>query len=291
MVRIASILLLLISPAFADQKPLRLDFGVYPSDRATVMYRKMIPVLEAIQDPIEQQLGVRVDIHLTIFADYAHGIRALANGDVDFVRFGPASYILAEEMNENVTLLAKELRKGLARFNGLIITRVDSGIDTVEDLRNRSFAFGDQNSTIGRFLAQSEMIDAGINSENLRSYDFLGRHDLVANAIISGSHDAGALKESTYKKLCDPKEIKIVKVFENVTKPWLARPGLPEPVQKAITNSLLAIEDAEVLKEIGCSGFTTAKPKDYDTVREGMARAASFNPKKDEQADSKNAKP
>ncbi|MBC8522380.1 PhnD/SsuA/transferrin family substrate-binding protein [PVC group bacterium] len=291
MVRIASILLLLISPAFAEQKPLRLDFGVYPSDRATVMYRKMIPVLEAIQDPIEQQLGVRVDIHLTIFSDYAHGIRALANGDVDFVRFGPASYILAEEINGNVTLLVKELRKGLARFNGLIVTRVDSGIDKVEDLRNRSFAFGDQNSTIGRFLAQSEMIDAGINSENLRSYDFLGRHDLVANAIISGSHDAGALKESTYKKLCDPKKIKIVKVFENVTKPWLARAGLPEPVQKAIKNSLLAIEDTEVLKEIGCSGFTTAKPKDYDIVREGMARAASFNPKKDEQADSKNAKP
>ena len=287
MLKVAAILCAFVSICYADEKTLKLDFGVYPSDRATVMYRKMTPVLEAIQDPLEQLLGIPVDIHLTIFDDYESGINALALGEVDFVRFGPASYILAEQRNKEVSLLAMELRNGLTRFNGFIIARADSKIQTIEDLASRSFAFGDQNSTIGCFLAQAEMVDAGITSEHLSSYDFLGRHDLVANAVISGSHDAGALKESTYSKLCDPKKIIVIKTFENVTKPWVARAGLPEPVQKAITKALLSIEDPKVLKEIGCSGFTTAAPKDYDTVRMGMKKSRSFEPKPEEEKDKK----
>lgn len=287
MLKITAILLALVSFPSTNEQPLKLDFGVYPSDRATVMYRMMTPVLEAIQDPLEQLLGIPVDIHLTIFEDYDAGIEALAEGEVDFVRFGPASYILAEQRNKGVTLLAMELRKGITRFNGFIIARADSRIQKIEDLASRSFAFGDQNSTIGCFLAQAEMVDAGITAEHLSSYDFLGRHDLVANAVISGSHDAGALKESTYRKLCDPKKIVVIKAFENVTKPWVARAGLSDPVQQAITKALLSIDDPEVLKEIGCSGFTTAVPKDYDSVRKGMEKSTSFEPETDTEKEKK----
>lgn len=282
MIRFIFILLCSASFAYANDKPLRLDFGVYQSDRATVMYRKLTPILEAIRFPIEQLLQQPVDIHLTIFDDYESGINALVEGEVDFVRFGPASYILAEQKNPHVSLLAMEQRKGLTRFNGFIIARADSGITTLKDVAGKTFAFGDANSTIGRFLAQSELLEAGIDAEDLKHYDFLGRHDLVANAVISGTHEVGALKESTYSKLCDPKKIIIVHAFENVTKPWVARADLPQPVQKAITQSLLSLYKSEVLGELGCSGFIQGNTKAYDIVREGMKNAASFVPEKEE---------
>ncbi|MBC8200415.1 MAG: hypothetical protein H8E86_00095, partial [Planctomycetes bacterium] len=47
----------------AQEEPLRLEFGVYPSDRATVMYRKFSPILDAIRVPLENQLNREVDIH------------------------------------------------------------------------------------------------------------------------------------------------------------------------------------------------------------------------------------
>ena len=122
----------------AEEEPLRLDFGVYPSDRATVMYRKFSPILEAIRIPLETQLKREVDIHLTIFEDYESGITALASGEVDFVRFGPSSYILAEEINPKIQLLAMELRNGLKQFNGLIIARKDSNIHELKDLRGKT---------------------------------------------------------------------------------------------------------------------------------------------------------
>jgi phosphonate transport system substrate-binding protein len=219
---------------------------------------------------------------LTIFEDYDSGIEALALGEVDFVRFGPASYILAEQQNKDVKLLAMELRKGLKRFNGLIITRANSGITTIEDLQNRSFAFGNENSTIGRFLVQSLMLKHGIDEESLGQFDYLDRHDIVARAVISGTHDAGALKSSTYKKLCDPEEIVVIKAFENVTKPWVASSELSEEIRDAITQSLLMLEDPEVISELGCSGFAESNREEYDLVREGMKHAAGFTAPEEE---------
>lgn len=283
MFRFIAIVLSLIPMMSAQEAPLRLDFGVYQSDRATVMYRKFTPILEAIRVPLENQLKRDVDIHLKIFEDYESGIQALVKGEVDFVRFGPASYILAEKQNEDIKLLAMELRKGLKRFNGLIITRADSGISSMEDLRGRSFAFGDENSTIGRFLSQSLMLEYGIEAGALESFDYLSRHDIVARAVINGTHDAGALKSSTYKKLCDPEEIVVIQAFENVTKPWVARSQLPKNIRVAITDSLLMLEDPEVIGELGCSGFADANPQDYDLVRTGMKKSQAFDPPEDEE--------
>jgi phosphonate transport system substrate-binding protein len=282
MLRILLFILLCCSYCFAQEPPLRLNFGVYPSDRATVMYRKFTPILEAIQSKIGNQLKREVDIHLTIFEDYESGIDALARGEIDFVRFGPSSYIIAEQQNPNITLLAMELRRGLKTFNGVIIARKDSGITSIKDIKGKSFAFGDKFSTIGRFLSQSLLINKGIDATSLKNFDYLQRHDLVAKAIITGSHDAGALKASTYKKLCDPEEIIVVKSFENTTKPWLARELLPKEVCDAITASLLELEDSTIIGELGCSGFTNATPADYELVREGMKNAETFVPKSKE---------
>ena len=282
MIRLTAIALSLISMIGTQETPLRLDFGVYQSDRATVMYRKFTPILEAIRITMKNQLERDVDIHLKIFKDYESGIQALVTGEVDFVRFGPASYILAEEQNEDIQLLAMELRKGLKRFNGLIITRTDSGITTMEDLRGRTFAFGDENSAIGRFLSQSLMLNHGIDSNSLAGYDYLQRHDIVAQAVNNGTHDAGAIKSSTYKKLCDPDKVIVIKAFENITKPWVASSDLSKEICDAITESLLELEKPEVIGELGCSGFTASTPQDYDIVRAGMKNAAGFEPPEDD---------
>jgi phosphonate transport system substrate-binding protein len=232
--------------------------------------------------PLESQLNREVDIHMTIFEDYESGIKALANGEVDFVRFGPSSYILAEQLNPEIKLLAMELRKGLKRFNGLIIAHKENNIKEMDDLKGKSFAFGDENSTIGRFLAQSLMLEHEIDANSLGSYEFLGRHDKVAIAVMTQTHDAGAIKASTYKKLCDPDEVIVVRAFSNVTKPWVASSTLPEHVRVAITESLLMLENQQVIGELGCSGFTVTSPEEYDIVRESMKKAEAFLPSNEE---------
>ena len=131
-------------------------------------------------------------------------------------------------------------------------------------------------------MSQALLVENNINAKSLKSFDYLGRHDKVARALITKSHDAGAIKSSTYKKLCDPKEIIVVRAFSNVTKPWIASSDLPKEICDAITASLMSLESQEVVGELGCSGFSETTSAEYDLVREGMKKSEAFNPHEEE---------
>ena len=84
-----------------------------------------------------------------------------------------------------------EDKKGERRFSGVIVVGADSSIKRLADLAGKRFAFGDENSTIGRYLAQAELVKAGIRARDLAHYEYLGRHDLVAKAVSLGDFRAG----------------------------------------------------------------------------------------------------
>ncbi|HIF39677.1 MAG TPA: phosphate/phosphite/phosphonate ABC transporter substrate-binding protein [Planctomycetes bacterium] len=258
-------------------EPLQLTFGLYQTDKATEMYRKFMPMLEAIQDDAGRRMGREVEVELRIFRSYEEGIAALATGKVDFVRFGPASYVLAKQRNKNVHLLAMEQKKGKTRFKGLIVARKDAGIASLADLKGKRFAFGDENSTIGRYLAQEQLVKAGLSSRSLSGYEFLGRHDKVARAVQLGDCDAGSLKESTFKKMNEDGSLVVVQAFDNVTKPWIAREGLSAGVSAALTQTLVSLKDADALAAFGVDCFVPSSDAHYDFVRQGMQAARRFN--------------
>lgn len=253
-----------------------LSFGLYQSDKATVMYRKFVPVLEYLQGNMERQLGRPVDIQLRIFKTYEEANDAIVNGDVDFVRFGPASYSIAKDRNPNIQLLAMEHKKGKKRFKGVVVVAANSPIQSLVDLKGRRFAFGSKNSTIGRYLVQAELAKAGIRANDLGSYEYLGRHDKVFKAVALGDYDAGSVKESTYKRYNGDGAMRVLMSFDNVTKPWVAREGLEPELMQAIQQSLFVLTDTTVLKELKVSGFLPTSDGEYEFVREGMREASHF---------------
>jgi len=261
-----------------DDKPtLQLDFGVYQSDKASVMYRKLSPVLEWMQNDLEQRTKRSVDVRLTIFKTYDDGIESLCSGKTDFVRFGAASYISAQKKNEKLELLAMELENGQKRFQGVIAVQQNSPLQSLAELKGKRFAFGDQNSTIGRYLAQAELVKAHIYASDLASFEYLGRHDLVARRVELGDFDAGSLAANTFEESrAAGKQLRALCTFDNVTKPWIARAGLEPAVVAALRESLLALKDPAVLKELKISGFAPTSDDEYALVREGMKQADEF---------------
>jgi len=278
-----ALLLAIVPPSTApdrktgDDKPVvQLEFGVSQSDKATVMYRKLSPVLDWLQGDLEPRLGRSVDIHLTIFKTYDEGIDSLVQGKVDFVRFGAASYISGKKRNEGIELIAMELENGAKRFQGVIAVKQESPLQSLAELKGKRFAFGDQNSTIGRYLAQAELVKVGIHAGDLANFAYLGRHDMVARAVELGDYDAGSMAAGTFEDSRAAGKLRALATFENVTKPWLARAGLDPAVAAALRASLLSLKDAAVLKELKISGFAEASEADYALVREGMKYADGF---------------
>jgi phosphonate transport system substrate-binding protein len=267
----------------AATDPLQLTFGVYTSDKPTDMYRMFKPILVHLEEAVSRDLSRPVKIKLRVFNSYERARSALVTNDVDFVRFGPSSYILAKEESPEIELLAIETQEedgeGRFVFKGVIFVRKDSGINGIQDLKRKSFAFGDSDSTIGRYLSQAYLVDHGIYSGDLEKYQYLDRHDRVVAAVLAGDFDAGAAKESTFNKFKEKAPgLKALVTFDNVTKPWVARSKLEPSLREALQKALFALRDGKVLNAMGekITGFVEARDEMYDAVRDGMKKSAEF---------------
>jgi phosphonate transport system substrate-binding protein len=260
-----------------ERKALTLTFGVYQSEKASSMYRKFTPVLDFVNDDLDQRLGRPVDVKLTIFKSYEDGIEALVKGEVDFARFGPASYIIARNKQPGIEALGLELDNGERHFKGAIVVHKDSPIQSLADLKGKRFAFGDCNSTIGRYLAQAELAKAGLHASDLSKFDFLGRHDKVAAAVELGDFDAGSLRLSTLMDLNKKGTLRVLTTFDNVGQPWVARAGIERAVFEALQQSLFSIKDPSILKDLKITGIVPTSDDEYAVVREGMKHAEEFS--------------
>ena len=279
---IACLVCLLATPAeqlkhVQENRALTLNFGVYQSEKATAMYRKFTPVLDYMNDDLDRRLNRPVDVRLVIFKTYDEGIEALAKGEIDFARFGPASYITAKTKQHGIELLGLELDNGERHFKGAIVVQRDSAIHSLADLKGKRFAFGDCNSTIGRYLAQAELAKAGVHADELAKYQYLGRHDRVALAVELGDFDAGSLRLSTLEDLNKKGALRVLTTFENVGQPWVARAGMDREVVDALKQSLYAIKDPGMLKELKITGVVPTSDEEYGFVREGMRSAEEFS--------------
>ncbi|WP_421702790.1 PhnD/SsuA/transferrin family substrate-binding protein [Aliiroseovarius sp.] len=269
-------LILSVLPGLAWAE-ITLTFGTYAADKPTETVRKYKPFLDFLAAGLSERLGEPVTIRIKIAPSYGEGIAQLANGEVDFARFGPASYVLVQDQNPDIAIIAMESKGGAKRFNGIIAVHADSPYQSLSDLSGQSFAFGSELSTIGRYLAQASLLEAGISSSDLESYEFLGRHDLVGEAVGSGRFAAGALKESTFNKLvAKGVPLRALYTFENVTKPWLSHPNMRADVAEAIRAIMLASETEEVVRQIAKHGFLAGADSDYALVRAGMQRSLAF---------------
>jgi len=148
------LLLLVASNQVLADKALRLNFGVYSSNKPSAMVKIFKPTLKELESRMSEKLGREVDIRMQIAKDYEQGISHLTSGKVDFSRFGPASYLEAKATNKEIKIAAMESKNSSKVFYGIIAVHNDSDIQQPSELKDRSFAFGDEGSTIGRFLSQ-----------------------------------------------------------------------------------------------------------------------------------------
>ena len=262
---------------FTAQAKITLTFGTYTADISTEVVRQFRPILTVLEKSLQAKLGEPVHIKMQVTSTYDQGIENLTQGRVDFARFGPASYVFAKRKNPDIKLLAMENVKGKKTFQGIICVQKDSNIESLGQLKGKTMAFGSKRSTIGRYLAQLHLLESGIKSSDLLSYEYLGRHDKVGSAVGRKLFDAGALKESTFKKLVAKNvPIKAIFSFNNVTKPWIARAGLPERIVNSLQESLLEFTDSGALKRLKKSGFSIATPADYEIIEQAINRNEEF---------------
>ncbi|MGB7948471.1 MAG: phosphate/phosphite/phosphonate ABC transporter substrate-binding protein [Candidatus Binatia bacterium] len=264
--------------------PQTLRVGFVPAENAQQVMQNAQPIVDILQD----RLGMEVQPFVA--TDYTGVVEALRVNKLDIAFLTPASYVLARN-EANVKVVLKSERKGSPFYYAAIITRADSGIKKLEDLRGKTFAFGDPLSTSANVFPRKMLSERGIDPvRDFKRILYSGGHDATVLAVLHGKVDAGA----TYANSPDGKDsswMRYLKNSEDVKKIHAIAFSEPIPADNLVINGNLDEGLARKIEEIflelsrdpkgkkmlrdlyQIDGFVPATDKDYDSVREAFAVA------------------
>jgi len=251
-------------------KHINLKFGIYGSDRISEINRKFTPVLNQIKINMSQSMGIPINIELVFYKSYEKGIQAIVDGEIDFIRLGPVSYVLAKQKNPDISIIATEAYKGKKNFNGVICVNSSSSIFNIEDLKGKKILFANKRSTSGRYMAQKFLYENGLKSSDFIKLGYASTHDDVAISVAQGFYDAGAFKSGILKNELLSKTLRVIGEFPVVTHPWVARKNMPEKLQLHVKNALFNIKDRQVFEGLKRTGFVPGSDIDYANIRKAI---------------------
>ena len=168
----------------ADSGPLRLGVGLFQPDKEKN---------DATYRPLAEYLGKSLGREVKLFTvDTWEGLaKSLASGETDLALMGPWGYVLAHH-TADAQVIATILYDGKPEYFAITVTNPKSGINTVEDLKGKTFAFGDKGSTSGYLIPFYNFQKLGIDPETYFSKVIYTKHQAIELQVTRGELDAGA---------------------------------------------------------------------------------------------------
>jgi phosphonate transport system substrate-binding protein len=214
----------------------------------------------------------------SVATSYAAVIEAMGAGKVDIGWLATFSYVLAKDKYD-VELLLVVQRFGSPFYRGQIMVRADSGINSLDNLQGKRFAFVDPASTSGHLYPKTLLLSKGLDPKTFFSKTiFAGSHNAVVLSIYKGEVDGGAAYDGSRAAVAKSypdvfEKIKVLAYTKEIPNDTVSvRKELPEELKVKLRNGLKKISDSpkgsKVLKRLyGISGLMDLDGL-FDPVRE-----------------------
>ena len=170
---------------YGAKKSQPIRFGSVAMDTPAVMQERLKPLTSYLSETLGRP------VVLKLAPDMASAIDDVSNGNVELAYLTPVAYIRSNAAGKT-RLVAKTITKKRASFQLMIVVREDSPIRQVEDLQNKTFAFGDP----AALLQRAVVVGAGMELAQLGEYHFLGHYDNIVRGVLNKDFDAGILKDT-----------------------------------------------------------------------------------------------
>lgn len=253
----------------------------------------MIPTEEttqelALYEPLVNQIKAATSKNVEFFlpTSYASVVEAMLGGFVDLGMHGPYSYVIAQEKDPELRVIATYAKhKGHFQEEGpgykaVLVARADSGFKSIEDIKGAVIGLTDPASTSGNLLPRVSFTKV-IGSE-LEDYFsrvvYTGGHDLSAVAVFEGQVDAAFVATHRLDNVLDRG---IAKMEDYVVlwsspvipqDPFVVNGRLCPDLVNQIQSAFLALGDNEegrqYLQNVNASKFVAMSDSDYDIIRD-----------------------
>lgn len=263
-----------------------LIFARTADERASVTAERY----EALINHIAQVTGKSISYYLT--TSYAAVIEALDGGFLDMAEIAPAAYVMAKERVPNFEAMATRFGipdeafgvPGGTGYTAVLITKKDSGFDSIESLKGATIGFADPASTSSYLVPYVVFTRDVLGGESLSSYFgeevFVGSHDAVIYGILEGRIDGGFIFDAAPRRLYQAGELD--KPMDLLNFLWYSPPVPRDPfavkedlhpdLRAKILKALLTFHEnptsADYFRIMGATHYTEVSDADYDIIRD-----------------------
>jgi phosphonate transport system substrate-binding protein len=227
---------------------------------------------------MEKALGAPVKIFTA--SDYAGVIQAMAARQIEFAFLGSSAYAqLWKETNGAAEPLLTSLQEdGSTGYYSVVVVRCDSPYKRLEDLKGKTLAFADPNSTSGFQVPSFHLRRNGFDpAKYFSATPFSGSHENGVMGVVNRSYDAAATYITDEQRGIPQRMVEKGMIPANTacwiwtspeitSGPFTARKDLPDDLKKA------AMEAVEQIPEKDQTAFQAMAPGNKGYKRVDHAR-------------------
>lgn len=252
--------------AFAELHPI--VFGVFPRWNAQITVRDFTPLAERLGRELGRPVRVETD------KDFDSFMRRVYAGEFDVVHLNQLQYLRARRA-AGYRAIAKICDDASCTIRGVIVTRLDSKITSIDGLRDKTIAFGDPGAMVSHILARSALSESGLKPGQYKTI-FTKNPPNALLAVYNGEADAAGvgtsvLHQPEIRRRIDIGQLRILAESRPIPHlPVAVRgdldPGLARRIQRVLTALARQPGGREILDKIGIERFETAEDREYVPV-------------------------
>ncbi|RMF10489.1 MAG: phosphate/phosphite/phosphonate ABC transporter substrate-binding protein [Candidatus Neomarinimicrobiota bacterium] len=211
-------------------------FGVITRYNPRVMFKEYQPIMDYLSEHTSYHFELKLG------KGYQDAVDYLCTNRVQIASLGGFTYLEAHDQCGAVPILQPLNQQGEPFYHSLMVVRKDSDIRTIEDVRGHSFAFASSHSTSGYLIPATELLEHGIQFEELPVVKHFPHHDQVATAVLKGEVDVGSVKDIIAYKYLD-QGLRIIHTSAKIPSvPLVVRPDCDSSLVQEVQQALLTLD-------------------------------------------------
>ena len=221
-------------------------------------------------DAVTRTKGVHFDVR--VGQSYGAVVEAMAADQVDVGFFGAVSYLQAKK-RAGAELLAVSVENGSSVYYSGVFVQSGSAAKTLGDLKGKSLALGDPNSTSSFAYPLVMLLDAGVDPvKDLARIVLAGSHVNSLAACAESRVDAAAASFVSFEKAASENKIPADKLrpiarSEAIPNPPLAISSrLPDALKAKLRDGFARVHEAPGITPDMVRGYGGKKVDRYDTA-------------------------
>lgn len=270
-----------------------LNVQFVPTNNDGSMKAKVKP----LEEYLSNKLGRKVNV--TMATDYTTIVEAMASKKVDIGIMPPAAYVQAREKGVAEALLTSQLGayndktgkpedgKLTKTFQGEILVKANSNIQSLADLKSKKIATLSPASASGYIYPVVEMKKSGINPVTDCTLTTVNDIPSEITAVLNGQQDACFVFEGARNVFA--KKFENIDLFKELKVLYLTKgeipndaiavaPGMNTKLKTEVKDAFLSMKNDKkgqtAMTMWNHKGYEAANEHDYDTVKTYTAEAA-----------------